>query len=67
MSQDHRRVIAKRVVENMEIRSADSAIGDLQLYLVWAATRLVNLYYVNVTFAACVLDESFHVAGPVAE
>jgi hypothetical protein len=66
MPEDHRRVVAKGVVENMEIRSADSAIGDLQLYLVFSARRLVDLYYVNVAFAACVLDQSFHVADPVA-
>jgi hypothetical protein len=43
MPEDHRRVVAKRVVENVDIRSADSAIGDLQFYLVFPATRLIHL------------------------
>jgi hypothetical protein len=66
MSKDHWRVVAKRVVENMEIRAADSAISNLELYLVFPAARLINLKEVNVAFAACVLDQSFHVADPVA-
>ena len=63
MPQNDRGIVAKRIVKNMEIRSADSTIGDLQLYLVVSATRFLNFPYIDVPFATRVLDQSFHVGG----
>jgi hypothetical protein len=63
MTQNDRRIIAKRIVENVEIRAADSTISDLQLYLVVSATRFRNLAYIDVPFATRVFDQSFHVGG----
>jgi hypothetical protein len=63
MAEYHRRVIAKGIVENVDVGPADSTVGNLQLYLFVPATRLLNFLYVNVAFAACVLDKSFHVGG----
>jgi hypothetical protein len=63
MSQDYRGIIAKRIVKNVDIRTAESAISDLQLYLVVAATRFLNFAYIDVPFATRILDQSFHVGG----
>jgi hypothetical protein len=64
MPENDRGIVAKRIVKNMDIRSADSTIGNLQLYLVVSTTRLLNFPYVDVPFATRVFDKSFHVAGP---
>jgi hypothetical protein len=63
MPQNDRRIIAKRIVKNVDIRAADSTISDLQLYLVVSATRFLNFAYIDVPFATRVLDQSFHVGG----
>jgi hypothetical protein len=63
MTQNDRRIIAKRIVENVDVRAADSTISDFQLYLVVSATRFRNLAYIDVSFATRVLDQSFHVGG----
>jgi hypothetical protein len=63
MPENYRGVIAKRIVKNVNIRSAESTIGDLELYLVVSATGFLYLTYVNIPFATCILDQSFHFGG----
>jgi hypothetical protein len=63
MPQNDRGIIAERIVKNVDICAADPTIGDLQLYLVVSATRFLNFAYIDVPFATCVLDQSFHVGG----
>jgi hypothetical protein len=60
MSQDHRGIITKRIVKNMDIRSTDSTVGNLKLYLVLSATRLLNFPYIDVSFPTRILNQSFH-------
>jgi hypothetical protein len=63
MPKNHRGVVAKRIVKNMEIRPADPTIGDFQLYFAVSTTRLLNLPYFDVSIATCILNQSFHVGG----
>jgi hypothetical protein len=63
MPQNDRGIIAKSIVKNVDIGSADSTIGDLQLHLVVSATRFLHFADINIPFATRVLDQSFHVGG----
>jgi hypothetical protein len=59
--ENHRRVVAKRIVKNMKIRPADSTISNFQLDFVVSTSRLFNVPYFDVSFAPRVFDKSFHV------
>jgi hypothetical protein len=61
MPENHRGVVAKRIVKNMDIRSADSTIGNFELDFAVSASRLLNVPYFDVSFATRVFDKSFHV------
>jgi hypothetical protein len=54
------RVIAKRVVKDVDIGSTDSTVGNLKLDLVVAATRFLDVPYINISFASRVLHQSLH-------
>ena len=56
MSENHRGVVAKRIVKHVDIRATDSAIGDLELYFVVSTTRLLNFSYFNVPFTTRIFD-----------
>ncbi len=56
MPENYRGVVAKRIVKNMDICAADSAVSDLKLYLVVSTTRLLDLPYFNVPFATRIFD-----------
>ena len=49
VAEDDRRIVPEGIVQNMEIGSADTAEGDLDLYLIGSAHRLVNVPDVDVT------------------
>jgi hypothetical protein len=61
MPENHRRVVAKRIVKNMKVRSADSTIGNLELDFAVSTSRLFDLPYVDVAFATRIFNKSFHV------
>jgi hypothetical protein len=63
MSQNDWRIVAKSVVKNVDISSAKSTIGNLELYLVVSTTRLLDFSYINIPFATRILDQSFHFGG----
>jgi hypothetical protein len=54
--ENYRGIVAKCIVKNMNIGSADSAVGDLKLYLVVSTTRFLNFPYLNIPFANSILD-----------
>jgi hypothetical protein len=54
------RVITERVVPYMDIGTANSAVADLQLHLIIAAHRLVNINNPDVTLSGRILNDSFH-------
>jgi hypothetical protein len=56
MPENDRGIVAKCVVKNMNIGSADSTIGNLELYLVVSTTRFLDFSYLNIPFAARILD-----------
>jgi hypothetical protein len=58
--ENYRGEVAKRVVKNMKIRSADSTISNFQLDFVVSTSRLFHVPYVDVPFATRVFDKSFH-------
>jgi hypothetical protein len=60
MSKDHRRIVAKRIMKNMEISSANPAIGDFQLYLIFPALRLFDVQDIDISVAGCKLYKRFH-------
>jgi hypothetical protein len=61
MSENNRRIVAKRVVKHMKIGSADSTIGNFKLDLIVSTSWLLNLPYLDIPFATRVFDKSFHV------
>jgi hypothetical protein len=63
MPENDRGIIAKRIVKNVDVGSANSAIRNLELNLVVSATRFLNFAYIDIPFATRVLDQSFHVGG----
>jgi hypothetical protein len=56
MPENYRGIVAKCIVKNMNIGSADSTIGNLELYLAVSTTRFLNFSYLNIPFAARILD-----------
>ena len=60
MAEDHRRIVAKRVVQHMKISAADTTKRDLDLDFIVAANRLRNFADLDVAVPGCVFDECFH-------
>jgi len=60
VAQDHGWVVAKPVVEDVEIGAAHAAIGDLDFHLVVAAPRLVHVEDVDISLARGDLHQSLH-------
>ena len=60
MAKDDRRKIAKRVMKNVQVGPTDPTPGNLEFYLVWAATRFFNLTDLDVSRTFGELYESFH-------
>ena len=63
VSEDDRRIVPKRVVEDVQVRSADAAERDLHFHEAGAARRLVYIAHVDVARAGRVLDDCFHAAA----
>jgi hypothetical protein len=60
VAQDDRRKIAERVVEHVNVCSADAAKSDFNSHLIFFARWLRNIKNIDVTFPASVLHERFH-------
>jgi hypothetical protein len=63
VAQDHGWVVAKPVVEDVEIGAAHATIGDLDLHLLVAAPRLLHVEDVDIALAGGELHQSLHPSG----
>jgi hypothetical protein len=60
MPENHRGIIAKRILQHVNIGSTQTAKGDFDLYLQRPADRFIDLADFDVAWSGRILHESFH-------
>jgi hypothetical protein len=63
MPQNDWRIVAKRIMQDVDVCSAYSAVRDFYLYLILAARRLLDIQNVHISVSRSVLYKSFHLPG----
>ena len=63
VAEDHRRIIPKRVVQDVQVGSAYAAERDLHLDQSGTARRFLDVAHVDVAGPGRVLDDRFHAAA----
>jgi hypothetical protein len=67
MAKDNGRIVAKRVMPNVNIGAAHPAVADLKLHLVVTARGLWNVQNTDISLTGCILYDSLHSFLPVLQ
>jgi hypothetical protein len=60
MAENHRRVVTKRIVKNVNVGTADATKRDLHFDLMFATRWLRDIQQVDVAVAGRMLHDGFH-------
>ena len=63
MTQDHRGIISKGIVKDVQVGSTDAAERDMHLDQSGTARGFLHVAHLDVARPRCVLDDGFHAAA----